>query len=72
MTHPTYTHPGANAALLALSRALRRCTLARRDISSARGNWKQRCDMYVEQTAAWEAVFAARSKLREINRRFSS
>ena len=33
MTHPTYTHPGANAALLNISRAMRRrvlCTRTRR------------------------------------------
>lgn len=30
MTHPTYTHPGANAAMLALSRATRRKVLSAR------------------------------------------
>lgn len=33
MTHPTYTHPGANAALLNISRTLRRVKQTRRERS---------------------------------------
>ena len=38
MTHPTYTHPGANAALLALSRARRQVVLCRRNLKAWRGS----------------------------------
>lgn len=30
MTHPTYTHPGANAAMLAISRAKRQLVICNR------------------------------------------
>jgi hypothetical protein len=34
MTHPTYTHPGVNAALLAISRTRRRLNLAWREFDA--------------------------------------
>ena len=34
MIHPTYTHPGVNAALLRLSQAMRRQVLAKRAVEA--------------------------------------
>lgn len=69
--HSTYTHPGANAAMLALSRALRRTVLARREVLYPVGDPLTRTLVYIEQNNAWLAVNTARRQLDEINRRFS-
>ena len=71
MIHSTYTHPGANAAMLALSRALRRTVLARREVLYPVGDPLTRTLVYIEQNNAWLAVNTARRQLDEINRRFS-
>ncbi len=43
MTHATYTHPGTNAIMLALSRATRDVVLCRRAMNA----WQHSRDMYM-------------------------
>ena len=66
MTHPTYTHPGANAALLMLSRAKRLEFVATRRMLQVPS------EKLASMTIAKEALFwqeQARETLRRINDR---
>lgn len=55
MIAPTYTHPGANAIMLAISRALRKAVLYRRDAKGFSDHPAASCDVCNFYAEVYEA-----------------